>query len=417
MADVWLDNRAAFLPAGADLPVRRPRLRRLRQQLGLRVLDRRRPRPLRAESPPSPSCTGGTRSCAPGIRTARANVCPHRIVTGSRSATSAPTPIRPARSAGSSMSRRTARSTSPPRRRCGGRCTGGSRPARLDSRRASHRVRRVVQRGCRHRSLPAVPSFPRRCGAGAGAGWDATRRRRDPAARPRRAGTARGPRPVGPGHGRRIRDATAALRPAAEGRHRVHRSRHEPRPHTRAAHARGAAAGRQGRGPSAFMVLLAAFAGLLARHGGQRDMVIGVPTAGRGEPDLEPVVGCFADIVPFPIRLAGLDTFADLLSHVRDVTLDTHDRPEVPLARLVAALRPVREQGRKPLVQVVFQLNNAPAQGLWPSGLTVTGECLPPTSSDGRPDPHGHRRPRRSGRAVAVPDRTVRRRHDRGPSA
>jgi non-ribosomal peptide synthetase component F len=133
---------------------------------------------------------------------------------------------------------------------------------------------------------------------------------------------------------------------------------------------------------SAFMVLLAAFAGLLAKHGGQRDMVIGVPTAGRSELDLEPLIGCFVDTVPFRIRLAGLDTFADLLSHVRDVTLDTHDRPQVPLARLVAALRPDREPGREPLVQVVFQVNNAPAEALRLTGLTVTGEARTPTSTD-----------------------------------
>jgi amino acid adenylation domain-containing protein len=133
---------------------------------------------------------------------------------------------------------------------------------------------------------------------------------------------------------------------------------------------------------SAFMVLLAAFAGLLAARGGQRDMVIGVPTAGRHELDLEPLVGCFVDTVPFRIRLAGLETFADLLSHVRDVTLDTHDRPEVPLARLVAALRPDREPGREPLVQVVFQVNNAPAEPLRLTGLTVTGEARMPNSSD-----------------------------------
>jgi amino acid adenylation domain-containing protein len=133
---------------------------------------------------------------------------------------------------------------------------------------------------------------------------------------------------------------------------------------------------------SAFMVLLAAFAGLLAARGGQRDMVIGVPTAGRGELDLEPLVGCFVDTVPFRIRLAGLRTFADLLAHVRDVTLDTHDRPEVPLTRLVAALRPNREPGRQPLVQVVFQVNNAPAEPLRLTGLTVTGEARMPDSSD-----------------------------------
>jgi amino acid adenylation domain-containing protein len=133
---------------------------------------------------------------------------------------------------------------------------------------------------------------------------------------------------------------------------------------------------------STFMVLLAAFAGLLTKHGGQRDMVIGVPTAGRGQLELEPLIGCFVDTMPFRIRLAGLSTFADLLRHVRDVTLDTHDRPEVPLARVVSALRPDREPGREPLVQVVFQVLNAPAEPLRLAGLTVTEESRTPTSTD-----------------------------------
>jgi non-ribosomal peptide synthetase component F len=129
-------------------------------------------------------------------------------------------------------------------------------------------------------------------------------------------------------------------------------------------------------------VLLAAFARLLARRGGQPDIMIGLATAGRGELGSETLVGCFVDTVPFRIRLAGQDTFAALLSHVRDVTIDTHDRPEVPMTRLVAALRPDREPGREPSVQVVFRVNNAPTEPLRLTGLTVTAEGRTPTSTD-----------------------------------
>ncbi|MGE5830877.1 MAG: condensation domain-containing protein [Micromonosporaceae bacterium] len=104
-------------------------------------------------------------------------------------------------------------------------------------------------------------------------------------------------------------------------------------------------------GASASMVLFAALAGLLARHGGQPNMVIRVPTAGRGELGPETLVGGFVDTVPLRIRLAGPDT---------------------------AALRPDRE----PVVQVVFQVNNAPAEPLRLTGLTVTGESPTPISTD-----------------------------------
>lgn len=113
-------------------------------------------------------------------------------------------------------------------------------------------------------------------------------------------------------------------------------------------------------GASASVVLFAAFAGLLARHGGQPDTVIGVHTAGWGELGPEPRIGCFVDTDPFRIRRADPDTV---------------NRPEVPP---VAALRPDRE----PFVQMVFQVNNAPAETLRLTGLTVTGESGTATSTN-----------------------------------
>ena len=132
---------------------------------------------------------------------------------------------------------------------------------------------------------------------------------------------------------------------------------------------------------SLFMVLLAAFVALLARYDDRRDMVIGVPTAGRDELGAEELIGCFVDTVPFRISLAGVSTFRELVARVRDVTLDVADQRTVPLARLVAALRPEREPGREPLVQVVFQMGNAPTAELRLTGSTVVEEGREPTST------------------------------------
>ncbi|TDP92957.1 non-ribosomal peptide synthetase [Labedaea rhizosphaerae] len=132
---------------------------------------------------------------------------------------------------------------------------------------------------------------------------------------------------------------------------------------------------------SLFMVLLAAFAGLLSRYDGRRDLVVGVPTAGRDEPELESLIGCFMDTVPFRLGFPEARTFRDLLAVVRDVTLDTHDLQAVALGRLIGAVRPEREAGREPLVQVVFQVRNTPYEPLCLAGLDITEEARNPTAT------------------------------------
>jgi amino acid adenylation domain-containing protein len=132
---------------------------------------------------------------------------------------------------------------------------------------------------------------------------------------------------------------------------------------------------------SLFMVLLAAFAGLLSRYDDQRDLVLGVPTAGRDELELESLVGCFVDTVPFRIGFRQARTFRDLLAVVRDVTLDTYDQQAIPLGRLVGTVRPKREAGREPLVQVVFQVRNTPYEPLRLAGLDILEEARNPTAT------------------------------------
>lgn len=132
---------------------------------------------------------------------------------------------------------------------------------------------------------------------------------------------------------------------------------------------------------SLFMVLFAAFGGLLAAYGGRTDLVLGVPSGGRADPDLENVVGCFVNTMPLRMDLSGEPTFRELLARVRDAVLDGHDHADVPLERVVAALRPDREPGREPLVQVTFGAVNTPPVRLELPGARVAEEERCPTST------------------------------------
>ncbi|HEV7652751.1 MAG TPA: amino acid adenylation domain-containing protein [Actinophytocola sp.] len=137
-----------------------------------------------------------------------------------------------------------------------------------------------------------------------------------------------------------------------------------------------AAAERLGRDEHAspFMVLLAAFAWQLATVGEQRDFVVGIPSAGRDDPDLEGTVGCLVDTVPCRIDASGTPTFRELLHRLREHLLDDLDHRGQSLERIVAEVRPDRAPGREPLVQVSFGAHNTPGGEVALPGLSVTEE-------------------------------------------
>lgn len=127
---------------------------------------------------------------------------------------------------------------------------------------------------------------------------------------------------------------------------------------------------------SLFMLLLTAFAVLLARHSGERDVPIGSPVAGRRHPDTEQLIGFFANTVVLRCRLESDPTFAEALRAVRSVCLDSLSHEDVPLTRLVEELRPPRDLSRTPLFQVMFNLQNTPGLELQLPDLRLAVEEL-----------------------------------------
>ncbi|AKJ29466.1 non-ribosomal peptide synthetase [Caldimonas brevitalea] len=112
----------------------------------------------------------------------------------------------------------------------------------------------------------------------------------------------------------------------------------------------------QQRQASLFMLLEAAYAGLLARHAGQDDIRIGTPVAGRGRLELEPLVGLFVNTVVLRHRFTPLTPFDALLDATRERVLDAEQHQQLPFERLVEALAPERDLGHTPLFQAMFDL-------------------------------------------------------------
>jgi amino acid adenylation domain-containing protein len=105
-----------------------------------------------------------------------------------------------------------------------------------------------------------------------------------------------------------------------------------------------------------FMVLLTAFFALLHAYTGQDDFAVGTPTASRPRPELEGVVGFFANSLVLRADLRGQPTFLELVKRVREMALEAYSHEEVPFSKLVEALRPDQDLSRNPLFQVSFQL-------------------------------------------------------------
>ncbi|MEM7410828.1 MAG: amino acid adenylation domain-containing protein [Myxococcota bacterium] len=112
---------------------------------------------------------------------------------------------------------------------------------------------------------------------------------------------------------------------------------------------------------SLFMVCLAAFQLLLGREGNTEDVVVGTDVAHRTHGATESLIGFFVNVLALRTRLDGAPSFAELVGRVRETCLEAYEHQDVPFARVAGAIGERREDGRSPLVQVLFVLQNLPS--------------------------------------------------------
>ncbi len=120
-----------------------------------------------------------------------------------------------------------------------------------------------------------------------------------------------------------------------------------------------------------FMLLLSVWNIILSRYSGQRDVVVGTPVANRIRPELEPLIGFFVNTLALRCTLCDEWTFAELLQHVREVTLSAQDHQELPFEKLVEELQPKRDTSYTPIFQVMLVLQNTPLPEIRMPGLVL----------------------------------------------
>ena len=121
-----------------------------------------------------------------------------------------------------------------------------------------------------------------------------------------------------------------------------------------------------------FMTLLVAWQTFLNAYTGRTDIVTGADVANRNRSETENLIGFFVNMLVLRTDLSGNPTFRELIGHVREVALGAYAHQDLPFEKLVEELQPQRDLSRNPLFQVLFVLQNVPAEELQLANLKLT---------------------------------------------
>ena len=130
----------------------------------------------------------------------------------------------------------------------------------------------------------------------------------------------------------------------------------------------------QQSGATLFMTLLAAFNILLSRYSRQEDLVVGFPIANRTNPQVEKLIGFFANTLALRTDLSNNPNFTTLLSQVRRVALEAYEHQDLPFEKLVEELQPERDLSVSPIFQVMLVFQNTPQSEYQLEDLKVSSE-------------------------------------------
>ncbi|MDQ1353043.1 MAG: hypothetical protein QG657_3349 [Acidobacteriota bacterium] len=109
-------------------------------------------------------------------------------------------------------------------------------------------------------------------------------------------------------------------------------------------------------GATLFMVLLALYSILLSKYTRQKDIIIGLPIAGRNHTNLEHVIGLFIETLVLRIRFGEEKTFSEFLEEVKKDTLNAFENQAYPFRELLMKVADESDFSRNPLFDAMLIL-------------------------------------------------------------
>src|SRR5262249_44485115 len=131
-------------------------------------------------------------------------------------------------------------------------------------------------------------------------------------------------------------------------------------------------------GVTEHMALMGTLQAVLGWWSGQQDVSVGTPVAGRTQEEVEGLIGFFVNTLVTRTDLSGDPSFRELLKRVRETSLEGYGHQDVPFEQVVERVNPVRDLGRTPLFQVMFQAQRGmgSGEGMDWSGVEVRPEAV-----------------------------------------
>lgn len=108
-----------------------------------------------------------------------------------------------------------------------------------------------------------------------------------------------------------------------------------------------------------FTVLMSVVNIFIYKHTSQKDFVVGVPLAGRTQPELEEMVGLLVNTIPFRCSIEPDMNFCDFVKIVSERLLDALSDQEFPLEDLINNLELPRDEMRNPLFDVLVAMEDS----------------------------------------------------------
>ena len=130
-------------------------------------------------------------------------------------------------------------------------------------------------------------------------------------------------------------------------------------------------------GTTPFVVMLAAYCGLLGRYAAVDEVVVGSGLANRRTVLSERLLGMLVNTVALRVDLGGAPTVAELVERVHATVLDAQAHQDVPFEQVVEHLAPARSTSAAPLYQTLFSFHDAPVRTLaLPGAVLVPRDAL-----------------------------------------